>query len=42
MERFIFDLDGTLLTNGFKKEHEFFREQLGENAELFISIIDRY
>ena len=42
MKRFIFDLDGTLLTNGFKKEHEFFREQLGENAEVFISNTFRY
>lgn len=42
MERFIFDLDGTLLTNGFKKEHEFFRKILGDDAEWFIENAFRY
>ena len=36
MERFIFDLDGTLLFGNFEKERQYFKEQLGEKADSFL------
>lgn len=39
MERFIFDLDGTLLTGDFNEENEYFKEVLDlVDAEKFISM----
>ena len=42
MERFIFDLDGTLLTNGFKKEREYFKEVFGEDGKRFFENAFKY
>ncbi|MBP3502603.1 MAG: HAD family hydrolase [Clostridia bacterium] len=37
-QRFIFDLDGTLLHGDFTKEINYFKETLGENADKFLKM----
>lgn len=46
MERFIFDLDGTLLFSNYDKEQIYFRKHLKENADIFLgqmtTFLDEY
>lgn len=36
IERFIFDLDGTLLFGNYQKEQEYFKDKLKDDADLFL------